>query len=82
MSKPKQTMHEWLRTAEAGAQFVYHTGETAGGPYLRAARVAYNMGIVTLVQRRARAGFQYIAVMLDKQVEIPADCQFDVSARA
>lgn len=79
MSKPKITMHEWLRTAAAGDQFVYHTGETAGGYYLRAVRVAYNMGIITLVQRRARAGFEYIAVMLAKQVEIAAECQFDVS---
>ncbi|MDE1914712.1 MAG: hypothetical protein KGJ57_17570 [Sphingomonadales bacterium] len=77
--KPSIPFSQWLRTARAGDEFVYHTGHPVGGHHLRAVRQAYNMGVVTLAQRRAQHGFDYLAIMLAVPVRVPEDCQFDLS---
>lgn len=71
MTRTVEEFRYWLKSAEVGERFVYHTGTNLEGarPMARLAWDQAVLGRVTLVQRRVvgTSTFDYIAIRVSGQ---------------
>ena len=66
-------VRQFIKTAEPGAQFVYHKGiRLVGADGLPQLRGLYDRGMIDFVQRRVDKQFEYIAVFRMWPVKIPS----------
>lgn len=81
-----QTFHEWFASSQPGDNYTYHTGllvkdrrDEKTGKWDREVvdvRLAYNTGYIDLVARRARAGYEYIAIRRKRRARIDPHGKF------